>query len=101
PCLSPIFTFFPYTTLFRSLCFILETYSFNVPSIGTPLNVICSVVSVLFCAKLVIVSTKQKSEIRTVFIFYSFIVNVVFSADAQQDRKSTRLNSSHVKSSYA
>jgi hypothetical protein len=38
----------------------------------------------LFCAKLVIVSTKQKSEIRTVFIFYSFIVNVVFSADAQR-----------------
>src|SRR5690554_7252170 len=76
----PRSTLFPYTTLFRSLAFIFDT--------------ICGV---LF-AKVINLFSKKKIN---PMVGGAGISAFPMSARVVQDRKSTRLNSSHVRISYA
>src|SRR5436309_6431030 len=83
----PRSTLFPYTTLFRSTGFVM--------SLGTPWGlfrhywVLISLVLTIFSAVILLLHMPTVSSLAGV------------AREADRDRKSTRLNSSHVKISYA
>src|SRR3712207_7723725 len=87
----PRSTLFPYTTLFRSFSFIASKNLF----VGIPINFIAMfIIGFLFCYDL-------KTNLYIPFgLQYLFMLSVPVS-NAQIDRKSTRLNSSHANISYA
>src|SRR3712207_8983399 len=82
----PRSTLFPYTTLFRSLLAPLSILAVH-KCVGLLLgSQFCSIdLCLCFCASTML------------FGYYGFVVNF----DVREDRKSTRLNSSHANISYA
>src|SRR5690606_40652020 len=92
PHLSPLF---PYTTLFRSIVYFFRAISYS-----------CNVIRTFFNDAL---NRTTLSLVQTIFFFGRacfFLVTDIVSCQKQnrnkeKDRKSTRLNSSHVKRSYA
>src|SRR5690625_6684318 len=83
--LPPSFTFFPYTTLFRSLAVIFIT----------PLTVIFA------DSALAALDTDRLILVRMFDIVLGSLIGYLGGWVIHQDRKSTRLNSSHVAISYA
>src|SRR5690606_41795498 len=83
----PRSTLFPYTTLFRSIADVVMALC-----ITTPFKISSSLVKLLF------VFRKRPAHCR----LFLYLVNTLMKAQGKIiDRKSTRLNSSHVKISYA
>src|SRR5690606_40533335 len=94
PLLPPNSTFFPYTTLFRSF---LHTRVVHIKRFAVLLDP--GVQTLVADTQL----TRRLADVATGFSFRHRLTLVAF-ADASgnvRDRKSTRLNSSHVKISYA
>src|SRR5690625_7048332 len=79
--IPPISTLFPYTTHFRSQSLLLLTLDRLAP--------------------LTIVVTIAHQVFHTIMDTFLYSVVVALSIPGDQDRKSTRLNSSHVAISYA
>src|SRR5690606_41568847 len=79
--LPPRFTFFPYTTLFRSL----RPWLFEEAVKGTDIALIL----------------RMHERYDHSYYFISTFMEDHLKWHAERDRKSTRLNSSHVKISYA
>src|SRR5699024_12523737 len=87
----PVSTFFPYTTLFRSMPRILLSY-------------FCLVVhwfGLLFVPPCCLVSTFVNIDCQILGRADFLAIDVDECRNQTTDRKSTRLNSSHVSSSYA
>src|SRR3712207_9021126 len=82
----PRSTLFPYTTLFRSLSRLCFVFSYKADLLLIPLLWIHVVVGKL---------------IGFVKLFVELLVGKTVCKDSFQDRKSTRLNSSHANISYA
>src|SRR5438034_7470108 len=88
-------TLFPYTTLFRSRDDRLNDVVTRPPPMVNNINQIC------------IIGSKHSKEQRTcslheaVGLHHGRQIKVVYAPVVQQDRKSTRLNSSHTVISYA
>src|SRR5690606_41750089 len=92
-------TLFPYTTLFRSG--VLISYLLRVNEIGAYKSYIYSISICLFSA-IFIYSTQL---LRDVLVMFFYLLGIYYTFNRKNtflgDRKSTRLNSSHVKISYA
>src|SRR5699024_12849625 len=93
----PRSTLFPYTTLFRSPCLYHQVVSVRTP---------CKLVHQhLTCADIMDYRTSRKciqfSLYATILISLEAQLLVYFCVGLLIDRKSTRLNSSHVSISYA
>src|SRR5690606_40019890 len=83
---------FPYTTLFRSPCVISASMLFCVDTRGVDSSRPCPVSSSADSATSRLMAPLMEPTARP---------TVELAVDSPRDRKSTRLNSSHVKISYA
>src|SRR3712207_8062135 len=86
----PRSTLFPYTTLFRSSVFVIVVVVFAEED-SSRANIHCQSTFFFFFLR------KISPELTSVPIFLNFVCGT----RPQQDRKSTRLNSSHANISYA
>src|SRR5690606_41646521 len=91
PPLPPISTLFPYTTLFRSQPTFGRVYLRNQDITGIGVTQVCQL------------GMSKSYQVNTLFDQLTVRQNILMSVLGQKrgDRKSTRLNSSHVKISYA
>src|SRR5690606_42054879 len=90
----PPVALFPYPTLFRSV-FVLILAGFGVPKAYQQRALMIGIVLALIFRGVFILAGAALIE-RFVWIFFIFGAWLIWT-----DRKSTRLNSSHVKNSYA
>src|SRR5690606_41359017 len=90
----PSSIFFPYTTLFRSVIYLMGLPPF---AYGAGLNLFSNPVLSYFMSSLGSYTVdRQKNN-----IIYKTVLKNYSTTILRRDRKSTRLNSSHVKISYA
>src|SRR5699024_11745240 len=94
----PRSTLFPYTTLFRSLVSLPEGEPVPVENVGTFHLSMVALIPIL----LVILFSPSITPLTTPPNFSTILLpSVLTPSTAFEDRKSTRLNSSHVSISYA
>src|SRR2546429_9410612 len=96
----PRSTLFPYTTLFRSLLSVRFDQIFS-GGFLQPHDDVADDLQRVFAARIVAGKNCQIAEPAGDFSHHRPLGPVLFSATAEQDRKSTRLNSSHGYISYA
>src|SRR5699024_12670463 len=88
--------FFPYTTLFRSIAELKHDYDYII--IDCPAGIEQGFQNAISGAdKAIVITTPEKSSVRDA----DRIIGLLKNEEIDPDRKSTRLNSSHVSISYA